>query len=167
MVATGIIWLRKYDPDDSTAIIYQFKIKSREVFGTDLQCPVVIDPMAFQKKENATAMQISGNRMDISLEWYITDKNEDMAFDGALVALSPSIRTADDQASFLNNTYEPDPSKMFGQKYEIELEGVNPLFKKVGVITRLKCVQTRAESSQYRATLSFTVAQMLAEFNFS
>lgn len=146
----GEILLKKFASGSFTTIAYTYHIKTRDQFTSDMMSPVIVDDMPLESKENTLLTKIQGNTMNIMLVWTLVDSPTSVVDEA-------TIKTADEQHSFLQNTYEP--IGFDNSLYEIELVGVTPQFKKMGTISAIKVEQTTASATTYKATVMFTVGK--------
>lgn len=136
---------------------YTYRIKSRNQFNAHFSAPVIADDMPEHSAEETMLMKIMGNKKDIRIEWLVKDYPSSVVDE--LTGVN-SIKTAQDQFNFLLNTFEPIG---IYSKYEVELEGVVPVFKKVGHLSDMGLVQTPATPTQYTATAIIEVGTIIVE----
>lgn len=144
-----ILW-KKYSLNNQDVVQFVFHISSRESFDTELACPSVVQDMPEAPSDDTVLLKIQGNRMNIHLEWIIVGHLSS-------VVDNSNIATAQEQFNFLNTVYEP--VGILGNKYEIEIPNIVPVFKKICTLDYLKMVQTKQEPITYRATANLTVGK--------
>ena len=128
-----------------TALTYH--AKNIQTLDISLDQPVM--PFALPESDDTQAqiIKFEGNIMMITFSWMLLESDVDLV-DG-----TPDIKTVEEQRDFLLNAFQ---SKGIDYKFEFELEGVTPVFKKEGMITKMIVRKSGDDPVQYIATASFT-----------
>lgn len=132
--------------------VLTYHAKNLQILDISLDQPSTPFALPESDETQAQIIKVEGNIMTITFSWILLDFGID------LVDEAPSVTTVEEQRDFLLNTFQ---SKGIDYKFEFELSGVTPVFKKEGLVTKMVVRKTGDDPIQYTATVTFVVGTVI------
>ena len=138
--------------------VLTYHAKNLGTFDISLDQPNTAFALPESDETQAQIIKVEGNIMTITFAWILLGE---AGVTGTLVdelTGGSAIETPEEQRDFLLRTFQ---SKGIDYKFEFELEGVTPAFKKQGLISKVTVRKTGDDPVQYTATITFTVGTVI------
>ena len=137
--------------------VLTYHAKNLQLFDIVLDMPSTTFALPESDETQAQVIKVEGNIMAITFSWTLLGKEGDGTLVDELTGGS-AVEEPEEQRDFLLNTFQ---SKGIDFKYEFELSGVTPAFKKEGLVTKIVIKKTGDDPVQYLATITFTVGSVI------
>lgn len=138
--------------------VLTYHAKNLIIFDIVLDMPSTTFALPESDETQAQVIKIEGNIMTITFSWKLLGEE---GVTGTLVdelTGGSAVETPEEQRDFLLKTFQ---SKGIDFKYEFELSGVTPVFKKQGLVTKVIVRKSGDDPVQYTATITFTVGNVI------
>lgn len=137
-----------------------YNVRNLQNLDIVLETPALVYAIPESEAADAIGMKVEGNTMLITISWTLIDD------DTTLVDQKTggnSILTADDQMSFLMETFQ---SSSVSDNYRFRLFPNNSntaFFTQTGILTKAGATKNASTPVTYSATVMFSTAEMIAE----
>ncbi len=137
--------------------VLTYHAKNLQTLDISLDMPSSTFALPESDETQAQIIKVEGNIMTITFSWTLLGEEGIGTLVDELTGGS-AVETSEEQRDFLLNTFQ---SKGIDFKYEFELQGVTPAFKKQGLVTKVIIRKTGDDPVQYLATITFTVGSVI------